>query len=221
MKVVVIGGIALDETPLLPILAKFNEAIFININDSDLAEVKYQVINKLNHDGETLLIGYSTGGLILLSIYGQIKHKRVKIVLLNSTPYFMADDLWNGIKSDDYNNLVAKLEQLDRVSFIKYFAALAAYPYKRFNQAVAVVNLNNKKFLYEWLIFIKNTDLRSTLHSIMEPVLMISSQGDILVKPNRLPENNNLTMRVLSNSTHSILNFCELFELLSEYANVK
>lgn len=221
MKVIVIGGFALDETPLLPILTKFNEAIFININDSDLAEVKYQVINKLNHDDETLLIGYSTGGLILLSIYEQIKHKRIELVLLNSTPYFMANDLWNGIKSDDYNNLVAKLEQLDRVSFIKYFAALAAYPCKRHNQTVNVCSSNDKKLLYEWLIFIKNTDLRNILYSIMEPVLMISSQDDILVKPNRLPENNNITMRVLSNSSHSVLNFGELFELLSEYANVK
>ncbi|MDD3267062.1 MAG: hypothetical protein PHC75_07790 [Burkholderiales bacterium] len=220
MKVIIIGGVAFDETPLLPFINKFTDSLFININNDDLANIQNQIITEICKKEETLLIGYSTGGLILLSVYQEIKHLPLKLVMLNSTPYFMAEPLWNGIFLKDYKILFTKLESLGLAQFCEYFAALAAYPLKnpkKFKQNTCI----DKNYLVKWMNFLKNTDLREQLSKISIPLLLINSTDDILAKTNLLPDNPYITKYILSSSTHSILNYDELNKILEEFYYVK
>lgn len=213
MKVIIIGGFIFDETPLLPLINKFSDCVFIDINNDGLLGIQRKVISKIKYDEEALLIGYSTGGLILLSIYQKIKHLPIRLVMLNSTPCFMEEQSWNGIFLKDYQRLLIKLEELSLELFSEYFAVLAAYPLRRISSS-RTTKLLDKHYLFVWLNFLKNADFRNTIFNVELPLLLINSKDDILAKVNLLVDNPQIKMYTLSNSTHSILNYDELFEVL-------
>lgn len=217
MNTILIGGLILDDSPFKDLMSHYTDYQYFDINHTTLEHLQAELIKTINSLDNVLVIAYSTGGLILLSIYEHIKQKNIKLILINSTPFFMEDTNWAGIKYTDYTNLKNKLNQSNLDTFKQYFSTLSSYPYKRHEISSSA---NSQHYIALWLEFIKNTDLRELISNITTPLLIINSEHDIIAKHNLLITNKYIKSKLLTKSSHSILNNQELINTITEFTHV-
>ena len=136
--IIVIGGFVLNDLAIKPLNLISNRVKFIDINTFEAPfniEVATNKVIKIikSYEEKVILCGYSTGGLIAIKIANLVPDILSKIILINSTPKFLSDDNWHGIKLDDFSRLEKKLENMSLEQFKQYFSTLAMHPYRYFS----------------------------------------------------------------------------------------
>ena len=114
VKLLLIGGFGFNDLPLKAISKLFGESMFIDINQFS---ENYTLLMMANHLIQTqseyqadYIVAYSMGGLVLLKAI-ELSSIRLanKLILLNSTPCFMANKNWQGVSHQDYESLLTRL----------------------------------------------------------------------------------------------------------------
>ncbi len=201
-QLTIIGGFLFNQEPLQPLIDKLSnqyDIFFIDINRinntlnslDNLCKIIYEKIMNETKFRKINLIGWSLGGLTTLNLSILYPEQIEKIVLLNSTPKFIAQDNWQGIIQKDFNSLYDKFVAMDIINFTKYFIRLANYPNRNYNFCMErmnpiLSNLNTKELINR-LEILNSTDLRLQIFNIKAQILAIYGRGDILVPYNKLP----------------------------------
>jgi pimeloyl-ACP methyl ester carboxylesterase len=221
---IVIGGFLFNSTPLDFILEKLSNVRFVDINIldkidtlEDILQQVHEIVLNVPDSSKISLIGYSIGGLIALKYANDYPEYIDKIVLINSSPNFLENDTWQGIKPQEFNRLVKRLDTMHLDEFKRYFTQLVAHPQQINieNYATYFDNALNKSKLLILLKIIKTTNFtdiisKYNMSNLQHKLLMIYSQHDILVPWNKL----NAHQVMLLNSTH--LELQQHSELLTE-----
>lgn len=209
-----IGGFAFNThmftilDPLAPQHIDINTLLSAPFSLDDLAQA---IITRLDQKQKNTLIAYSTGGLVALKI-ALLRPDLIKeMIFINSTPKFIEEDAWRGIKPKDANRLMMKLTTLAKESFMQYFTSLAALPHKVSSRDYSTwwsdTCVKNLTALMQIII---HTDLRQALEQLSMPLHFINSTLDILVPFNRFTP----IQLSLTDSTHLQLNQSELMLFL-------
>ncbi|HMT03159.1 MAG TPA: alpha/beta fold hydrolase [Burkholderiales bacterium] len=201
-QLIIIGGFLFNQDPLQLLIDKLSnqyDIFFIDINLlnnalnslDNLCKIIYEKIRHENKFRKTNLMGWSLGGLITLNLSILYPEQIEKVILLNSTPKFIAEDNWHGIKQKDFNNLYDKFVTMDIINFTKYFIRLVNYPHRHYNFCVERIgsilpNLSTKELINR-LEILNSTDLRLQLLNTKVQILAIYGGSDILVPYNKLP----------------------------------
>lgn len=216
-NIIVVGGLIWDSFPFQSVLNHYKSASFININYLTFDDVKERLWSLINASSmPPIIIGYSCGGTFVISQWNIIKNHVEKIILLNSAPYFMQNEAWNGIMFSDYLRLCQRLERQDLSTFVSFFYNLCNYPNREKLNPYDYSSLD-KKIIRYWLEFLRMQDNREIFTKLDKPCLLVYSDNDILAKINEKPVNENVTQQILNNSTHLKLNSVELLVYLENF----
>jgi pimeloyl-ACP methyl ester carboxylesterase len=227
--IIVLGGFLIDIKPVLsPYISNINNVLidFIDINRLAISDNIELILNNLTKQIKLLtnltnpiditIIAYSFGGIC--AIYCQkLIPNCTKLILINATPKFIEDKYWQGIKENEYNKLIKKLQNMSLENFIPYFIKLAYHPYPADTNLINyIISINyDKKILINLLYLMQKVEIINTLKDIKIPTIMIYSKYDILVPYNNL-NNNNITAISIDNSSH--LNFNKnIFSIILKY----
>ena len=212
---IVIGGFIFNHKPLEFILNNIPDTHFFDPNILNDINSLNDVVTQLHLVVETKaqsnsaqnkinLIGYSMRGLIATH-YAYLHPELInKIVLLNSSPTFIENNEWQGIKSADFKKLILRLNKNNTLEFVRYFTQLVNHPEKidKLNLSEIYSEKINTNTLGVLLSIIGITDIRQKLHTLAHKTLMINSQYDVLVPTNEF----SINQVVLINGTHYNLN---------------
>ena len=214
-----IGGFGFNQHPCSGI---FNLGVPVNFIDLNLFPAYFKLQDMADYVQEQLMqnstqriVAYSGGGLV--AILAGLKYPKLirQIILINSSPCFLAAGAWPGIKPADLARLKSRLLRLGLPEFMHYFTALTAYPehikYGKENNFISHWSLNSDSLL-NLLDIIATTDLRAELPRLKADIHFIYSDTDILV-----PSNNSLKKyHLLPNSTHLNLNQAALVPIMKD-----
>jgi pimeloyl-ACP methyl ester carboxylesterase len=220
--IIVIGGFVLNDLAIKSLRQISNRVKFIDINTFeapfDINIATNKVIEMIeSYEERVLLCGYSTGGLIAIKIANIIPDILSKVILINSTPRFLSDDNWHGIKLDDFSRLEQKLENMSLEQFKQYFSTLAMHPYRDTELSKLLSETTTKGTLANWLQIIKTTDLKEELADISVEMLAIYAANDHLVPNSNTLGNNLFNKYTLQESSHANLNTTELITKIKEF----
>lgn len=117
----------------------------------------------------SVLAGWSLGGLIAIQLCAKFPERFEKLVLLASTPKFLAATDWPGIHPDNFSHLKNSLQD---------FHKLVCFPSRTARQHFANhtgdAPLTSLDYLYE-------TDCRREYASLSQPVLSIAGDRDAIL----------------------------------------
>ncbi|TXI99350.1 MAG: alpha/beta fold hydrolase [Neisseriales bacterium] len=217
----VIGGFVLSAKPLEFITSQLKNYHYIDVNQL-LPEFTLQsqaqiIISQHVCDKQKVqIIAYSCGGLLALTLLQLAPDNIHKLVMLNSTPCFMAQENWQGISNANLQRLRQRLNKQTLAEFTNYFTALAAHP-ESIDQKDARQWQNleaNRDTLIIWLELIEQTDLRPLAEKFAARIVWINSATDSLI-PNPAQ---NINHQTIDNSTHLRMNpnyLQYIFEVIS------
>lgn len=216
---VLIGGLVFNDKPLQELCKLFENVQFIDINKFTFTEAKQQVINLIQSAKRQIaLIGYSMGGLVALSVYKQLPAS-IKLILINSSPFFMQDKDWHGISYINYKRLLSKLSKFPLCQFIDHFICMSSFPNiskycTRLNLVSEYCEINK---LTSWLDLILTIDLRKNLNKATQPILIILSEYDCIVPTLNSYNNRYITKTILPNSSHASLNTYKIKQRIESF----
>lgn len=216
---IIIGGLLIGDYPLRGVIAHFPHSRFIDINNKNYDQIKSSLL-VLVADSQRpgILIGYSCGGLIILKLLSEVALNVDKIILVNSTPYFLEDKHWHGIKRQDFEKLNSRLIKQSFTNFCSYFHQLCFYP-ESIPKSTINTPLATKAMTQYWLDFLYCYDLRSVLTKIIHPTMLLYSKLDVLSQINHFDDNPQLRVRILKDSTHGNPNQIKLLYHITEFLN--
>lgn len=220
--IIVIGGFVLNDLAIKPLNLISNRVKFIDINTFEAPfniEVATNKVIKIikSYEEKVILCGYSTGGLIAIKIANLVPDILSKIILINSTPKFLSDDNWHGIKLDDFSRLEKKLENMSLEQFKQYFSTLAMHPYRDTALSKLQSETTTKDTLANWLQIIKTTDLKYELANISIEMLAIYATNDHLVPNSNTLGNHLFNKYTLEESSHANLNHSDLVAKIKDF----
>ena len=141
-----------------------------------------------------ILLGWSLGGLLAQKIALIAAQKIKHLVLVSSSPRFIADGNWPGMQSNVLSNFNAQLE-LNLAATVNRFMAIQAMGSPTAKQDIKVIKEQmdhypaaNPVALSAGLQLLEDSDLRSEFANIQCPVDFILGRLDSLV-PLKLQEN--------------------------------
>ena len=217
--VIIIGGLLINDYPLRGIMEHFPHHRFIDINNNDYNQIKITLQTlTVNKQRQCVLVGYSTGGLIILKLLSETSLNIDKIILLNSTPYFLADGHGQGIKRPDFEKLKLRLIKQPFADFCSYFHQLCFYPQLLPKQTICTPSATTDTTQY-WLDFLQHHDLRNVLAGVTQPTLLLYSELDVISQVNHFNDNRQLRVRILNDSTHGYPNQTKLLNYITEFLN--
>ena len=217
--IIVIGGFLVDaKYILIPALNQCNNIlidfidintlnIYNNLNDTiDNLVRKIKMLKNFNEKNNIIIIAYSFGGILAIYCH-KIIHYCSKLILINTTPQFIENESWQGIKNIEYKKLIEKFEILSLENFINYFIRLASYPYEVDKNLInQIVSMNyNKNILLNLLYLMKNINALNVLNKIEIETIMLYSSYDILVPYNYI-NNEYIKAITINHSSHLNLN---------------
>lgn len=131
-----------------------------------------------------ILICWSLSGLVGIRLAIKFPYKLNKLILVTTTPRFMADENWNGIQKkislSFFLNLKNNFEKLKET-----FLAQALFPMKSKNIYHELKEssefFQNSKKLYKYLKLLFKTDLREEYANLKVPTLHILGEKDMIV----------------------------------------
>lgn len=154
----------------------------------------------------TILIGWSLGGLVAQYLAIKRVQKVVGLITLCSSPKFIKDDNWLGIDPKVLDSFQQQLEH-DHLRTLKRFLAIqnlgqvnAKTDVQKMLEAVQRKPIANVRTLKYGLDMLKNTDLRTYISHIDIPFLHLYGRRDALVPYNE-PDS---TLAINSSSKHKI-----------------
>jgi pimeloyl-[acyl-carrier protein] methyl ester esterase len=133
-----------------------------------------------------VLVGWSFGGLVAISLARQFPEKVSAVVLLASSPCFTSRPDWHcGIDDEQISDLAERVEN-DRKGALKYFCRLVAHGDTASFKVARILQTHtskiNKAGLLYGLNILANTDLRSDLAALTCPLATILSSNDVLIQ---------------------------------------
>ncbi len=153
-------------------------------NIDDCIDQLIQVLPEAAH-----YIGWSLGGLLAQQIAIRYPDKTISLLLIASTPRFLADEQWPGVSKDFFNSFY-KLVESDASKALKQFALLCLSErklQKRFySQIIEMVSQVNQENLLNGLKLLAENDLRTTINKIQCDKLYLVCENDPLTPPNNL-----------------------------------
>lgn len=229
-KLLVIGGLVLNQEPLKELKQLNSDLIFIDINaypmpfdlDSVTRLIKKQILSL--YTTPIILVGYSTGGLICIKLAQEIPELIHKLIFINSTPCFLANNEWLGIKHENFDQLHKKLNYLTLEKFKNHFTNLAVYPKThRLEESIKFQSEHaNKDSLLNWFSIILSADLRGELALIEHPILWLYAEHDVLIpNTNNLLSNSIITKYTMHHSSHAFLCTTQLISKIKEFCYAK
>ncbi|MBU1617889.1 MAG: pimeloyl-ACP methyl ester esterase BioH [Gammaproteobacteria bacterium] len=149
--------------------------------DSVLAQLADQIPD------QSIVIGWSLGGLLAVALAGRYPHKVKKLGLIASSPCFMAKDNWPGMESRVMQQFAVQLQQ-DLALTVERFLAIQAMgsstarqDIKLLKQAVLSVPLPSAFALQGGLELLASLDLRQEFAALTQSVFIILGRLDSLV----------------------------------------
>lgn len=205
----VIGGFVLNAKPLEFITSQLKNYHYIDVNqlspEFTLQSQAQDIISQYVCDTQKIqIIAYSCGGLLALTLLQLAPDNIYKLVMINSTPCFMAQENWQGISNTNLQRLRQRLNKQTLAEFANYFTTLAAFPESIDKKdALQWQNLAaNRDTLMIWLELIEQTDLRPIANKFAARIAWINSATDSLI-PN---PTQNINCKIVINSTHLQMN---------------
>lgn len=136
----------------------------------------------------SVIIGWSLGGLIGIQLASQFPEKVKKLVLLSSSPYFSESGKWAGINKKDTNKFLS-LAKKDIKKLFDYFLSLVNYPnkmanYKHLLSRNLIDFYEHKDYLINYLDILFKADGREMYSMIKIPLLHILGSRDAIVRVN-------------------------------------
>lgn len=210
-----IGGFAFNLAPVMMLTQIFPNYQFIDINHfSDRQSyplILESITWQIRQYQPQFIIAYSMGGLFALDALKLLDNNSSKLIIINGSPYFMAQKNWNGLIVDDFNQLKAKLGNLEVTVFMSYLTRLFAYPKEDYQKLISSSWWSNtsKSQLSNLLEILYTADLREVLPYYSHQITWINGKLDNLIKLNNLPSRQIL----LPDSSHLILNQEEILKI--------
>ncbi|AZL16077.1 alpha/beta fold hydrolase [Rickettsiales endosymbiont of Stachyamoeba lipophora] len=136
------------------------------IDNLDIKKIIDIIASKISDN--SIIIGWSLGGLIATYLYHLLPHKCSKLALIASTPKFMEDKNWPGIT----------LSQIE--SNMKNFSGIVQYPNKS-TQVRRYLAEHQTAVPANHLKLIKSLDAREIYNNLKIPVLNILGEKDAII----------------------------------------
>lgn len=135
----------------------------------------------------TVVLGWSLGGLVAQQLALQYPQRVRALVCITSSPRFLADDNWPGIKDDVLRAFAAQLRS-DPAATVERFLAIQALGSERARADIQLLKQQisrrptaNPVALKHGLNILREADLRHQLKQIECPTLRIYGRNDSLV----------------------------------------
>lgn len=136
---------------------------------------------------QSILIGWSLGGLLAIALASRYPHKVKKLGLIASSPCFMAKESWPGMDARVMQQFAGQLQQ-DLALTVERFLAIQAMgsstarqDIKLLKQAVLSLPLPSARSLQGGLELLATLDLRQEFAALPQPVFAILGRLDSLV----------------------------------------
>lgn len=129
------------------------------------------------------LIGWSMGGLAAIALCAQFPDLFPTLILLSSTPRFIADNEWQGINSENAASFMQQT-MLDIQKTLDQFQALTCFP-SRAARAYFTLHAYDAAHpsLADELHYLFQVDLRRQFVALTQPVLSIHGARDAVLSP--------------------------------------
>lgn len=161
----------------------------------------------------SIVVGWSLGGLVAQQLAISNPGKIEKLVLVASSPKFMAEDDWMGIKPDVLTMFAAQLTK-DHIKTIERFLAIQAMgsatakqDIKTIKQAVLSAPSPTMTSLVEGLNILQNADVREAYRDIQIPIHLVFGRLDSLVPNAAIQQihklNQNAQIRLFDKASHA------------------
>lgn len=172
----------------LPGFATNSEFQLIEYNLAEIAKQVQRVVAK-----PAVYIGWSLGGLVASQIAIDYPEQVLALVTIASSPKFVEDEYWPGIKKSVLAMFHRQLEQ-DTTKTISNFLKIQAMgspnvrqDIKKIRDLVMQHEQPSQKTLDESLALLENSNLSDTLGDIRQPFLRLYGQLDGLVPKQAIP----------------------------------
>ncbi|MFK5984382.1 MAG: pimeloyl-ACP methyl ester esterase BioH [Pseudomonadota bacterium] len=177
-------------------------------------KIAQQLANYLNQAEQTIILGWSMGGLIAIELAKLYPQKVASIVLVASNPQFVQTANWpNAIEKQILIDFSNQLKQ-DIKKTIKRFIAIQAMGSETARQDIKIILSMVEQQAYpeystlnKGLDILLTVDLRNSLLSLTLPILMITGDRDSLVNIKALKylseQAPNLCLEVISGAGHA------------------
>lgn len=213
--VIVIGGFGVNYIAINWLDELYRDIHFIDINTNTFFSNFEKGIAYLKKYLATsnIVIGYSMGGLFAIGLAAKFPQLITQIILINSTPKFIQEVNWHGIRDADFNKLVKYLDERSIDQFMAYFIKLASYPNLEIElNYQSLYGILTKSHLNDLLMILFTTDLRGELIKLGSKLILINSKNDCLVPTNSI----GVTYKqyIINDSTHLRLNSSQIIPIL-------
>lgn len=160
-----------------------------------------------------IVLGWSLGGLVAQQLAFQHPEKVLKLGLIGSTPKFVEDNNWAGIKSKVLSSFAQQLQK-DHNKTIEKFMAIQALgsPHakqdiKQIKELVLSADAPNQAALSAGLTMLKQVDLRQQFSKLTVPVVGVFGRLDSLVPAATIEKleklNSKFQADVLASASHA------------------
>ncbi|MFW0072639.1 MAG: alpha/beta hydrolase [Coxiella-like endosymbiont] len=167
----------------------FNEFTLIDL--PHLNELKLDLIVRhlsMNLADGSIIVGWSLGGLVAIQLASLFPEKVRKLILLSSSPRFLQDKGWKGIRRNEAIKFL-NLAKSNIKCLFDYFLFLVNYPNTIAHYKTLLINnlidwQTNKNYLIRYLEILFRADIRELYKSIKVPILHLIGEKDPIVQFN-------------------------------------
>jgi len=155
----------------------------------------------------TILIGWSFGGLVALQLAALFPEKIKHLVLVCSTPRFVCGEKWSGICAEKQAQFYQTSKREPHI-FMRHYLSLVAYPNKEITDTSLRThlddqNISSHRCYLKWLF---ESDLREAYQSLTLPITHVMGEKDAIVRwdPSELMAlNANAVVHTIANTGHA------------------
>src|SRR3990167_4381912 len=158
---------------------------YIHLSELTLMEIARCLSVSLEE--QSVLLGWSFGGLIAIKLAALFPEKVKKLILLDNQPRLQASLNWAGIEQFTIRNFAKALTQ-DFKKQMNWFIRLIGYP----NRSPAIRQIlkqhlfqESKQELTSLLNLLFDADLRNEYRNLDSDVIHIINEHDVVILPNR------------------------------------
>lgn len=129
---------------------------------------------------QAVLAGWSLGGLTAISLCGLFPEKFSKLILLGSTPKFVADNDWAGIPKAAARQFFSAA-RVDFENTLADFQTLSCLPSHAIKEHLTAHSRHDTASLLAQLDFLFQADLRDVFAKLTQPILSIAGECDAVL----------------------------------------
>lgn len=150
------------------------------------------------------IVAWSLGGLYAIKLTSLFPEKINNVLLIASTPFFMQESNWQGIKNDQLNKLRNRLKEKPEQALNQFAGWCCSGENTKQELLFAktrLANNINSKTLLALLSVLENIDVRKDLNKITKKTKLVLASNDVIVA------NNNVNVETITLSGSHMLPF--------------